>query len=421
MTISRRGFIKSGAVSLFSVGFGGLVPDFMLKAAASTKGSLGGKNKVLVCIYQRGAMDGLMAVTPFKDEALKKMRPDLFMSPTTNSGANGLIDLDGRFGLHPSMKHFEKLFKQKQLAIVHGVGSTFNTRSHFDAQDYMESGTPGDKTTHDGWLNRLLSAVDNNNSPFQAVSMTNNLPKSFVGKNSALAINNLKDFAIQVKRNPAAINVSAKSFEDLYDHTSSQLLNKAGKESFEAMKILDEKNVQNYKPANAATYPLSKLGNSLKQIAQLVKMDVGLEVAFAESTGWDTHFNQGTTNGVFARNVEDLSTSIDAFWQDLGDYQDQVTVMTMTEFGRTVAQNGSKGTDHGRASCMFVLGKDVKGGQVHGTMPSLEKANLEDGRDLPVTTDFRNLFSEVAVKHLNLKDNKALFPNFTPKKVGVMG
>jgi uncharacterized protein (DUF1501 family) len=420
MSVSRRGFIKSGAVTMFSLGFGGLVPDFLVQAAAAARPTLSRKNKVLVCIYQRGAMDGLMAVTPFKDEALKKMRPDLFLSPTANNNKNALIDLDGTFGLHPSMKHFDTLFKQKQLAIVHGVGSTFNSRSHFDAQDYMEAGTPGDRTTHDGWLNRLLSAVDGNRSPFQAVSITNNLPKSFVGKNPALAISNLKDFAIQVKRNPAAINTSAKSFEDLYDHTSSQLLNKAGKESFEAIKILDEKNVQNYRPANAATYPLSKLGNSLKQIAQLVKMDVGLEVAFAESTGWDTHFNQGSDTGVFARNVEDLSTSINAFWQDLGDYQDQVTVMTMTEFGRTVAQNGSKGTDHGRASCMFVLGKDVKGGQVHGTIKSLEKANLEDGRDLPVTTDFRNLFSEVAGKHLILKDSKALFPNFSPQKMGIM-
>lgn len=419
MTISRRGFIQSGAVTMLSFGFGGLVPDFLVQAAAATRPTLSRKNKVLVCIYQRGAMDGLMAVTPFTDEALKKMRPDLFLSPTTSS-KKALIDLDGTFGLHPSMSSFEPLFKQKQLAIVHGVGSPFNTRSHFDAQDYMESGTPGDKTTHDGWLNRLLGATQNNNSPFQAVSITNNLPKSFLGNNPALAISNLKDFAIQVKRNPAAVNTSSKSFEDLYDHTSSQLLNKAGKESFEAMKILDEKNVQNYKPANAAMYPLSKLGNSLKQIAQLVKMDVGLEVAFAESTGWDTHFNQGSDTGVFARNVEDLSTSINAFWQDLGDYQDQVTVMTMTEFGRTVAQNGSKGTDHGRASCMFVLGKDVKGGQVYGTLPKLEKANLEEGRDLPVTTDFRNLFSEVASTHLNLKDKNGLFPKFSPKKLGIM-
>lgn len=421
MTVTRRGFIKSGAVSLFSLGFGGYVPDFIAQAAATTRANLSRKNKILVCIYQRGAMDGLMAVTPFTDQALIKARPDLFISPTAGGNKKQLIDLDGTYGLHPSMQSFETLFKQKKLAIVHGVGSPFNTRSHFDAQDYMESGTPGDKTTHDGWLNRLLSRTENTQSPFQAVSITNSLPKSFLGKNPALAISDLKNFAIQVKRNPAAINTSAKSFEDLYDHTSSQLLNKAGKESFEAMKILDEKNVKNYQPSNNAVYPYGGLGNSLKQIAQLVKMDVGLEIAFAESTGWDTHYNQGSDVGTFARNVEGLSKSIEAFWQDLGDYQDQVTVMTMTEFGRTVSQNGTKGTDHGRASCMFVLGNDVKGGQVHGTMRSLEKANLEDGRDLPVTTDFRNLFSEVAVKHLDLKDSQGLFPNFTPKKVGVMG
>jgi uncharacterized protein (DUF1501 family) len=197
MTISRRGFIKSGAVTMFSLGFGGIVPDFLVQAAAATNSSLSGKKKILVCIYQRGAMDGLMAVTPFKDEALKKVRPDLFLSPMADHNKKPLFDLDGHFGLHPAMKTFEPLFTQKQLAIVHGVGSPFNSRSHFDAQDYMESGTPGDKTTHDGWLNRLLSATEGSNSPFQAVSITNNLPKSFLGKNPALAISSLKDFAIQ--------------------------------------------------------------------------------------------------------------------------------------------------------------------------------------------------------------------------------
>ena len=173
-------------------------------------------------------------------------------------------------------------------------------------------------------------------------------------------------------------------------------------------------------PANAAAYPLSKLGASLKQIAQLVKMDVGLEVAFAESTGWDTHFNQGSDTGVFARNVEDLSTSINAFWQDLGDYQDQVTVMTMTEFGRTVRQNGTGGTDHGRGSCNFILGNDVNGGIVHGNVKPLAMENLEDGRDLAVTTDFRAVFSEVADKHLKINNDNVLFPDWKGRKFGVM-
>jgi uncharacterized protein (DUF1501 family) len=214
--------------------------------------------------------------------------------------------------------------------------------------------------------------------------------------------------------------VASQSFEELYKQTTSDLLKETGKESFNAVKMLQKTDVRNYKPAAEAFYPNSQLGNSLKQIAQLIKMDVGLEVGFAESNGWDTHFNQGAENGPFARNVADLSNSMTAFWNDLHDYQDDVTVMTMTEFGRTVKQNGSGGTDHGRASCNFILGNDVNGGLVHGNVQPLAIENLEDGRDLAVTTDFRSVFSEVADSHLKLQNDKVLFPGWVGKKAGVM-
>ena len=207
-------------------------------------------------------------------------------------------------------------------------------------------------------------------------------------------------------------NTAAKSFEELYDKTSSDLLNKTGKESFEAMKMLKTADVKNYKPSNGAVYPVSPLGNSLKQIAQLIKMDVGMEIAFTECGGWDTHYNQGTETGTFSRNVADLSSAITAFWTDMGQYQDDVEVMTMTEFGRTVHQNGSNGTDHGRASCMFIVGNDINGGKVYGKVPELAIENLEDKRDLPVTTDFRAVFNEVATAHLKIKDNGKLFPEW---------
>jgi uncharacterized protein (DUF1501 family) len=197
-------------------------------------------------------------------------------------------------------------------------------------------------------------------------------------------------------------------------------LNKTGKDSFEAMKMLNNASTKNYVPANGVIYPNSALGNSLKQIAQLIKMDVGLEIAFAESGGWDTHFNQGTDNGPFARNVTDLSNSIAAFWNDLSAFQDDVTIMTSTEFGRTVKQNGTGGTDHGRASCCFILGNNVNGGKVHGTMEPLAVENLADGRDLAVTTDFRSIFSEVADKHLQINNDKKLFPDWDGKAIGVM-
>jgi uncharacterized protein (DUF1501 family) len=418
--ISRRAFLKAGGLTLFGVGLGG-VPSFMARAADSHK--LVGqykKNKILVCIFQRGAMDGLMAVTPFTDEYLKATRPNLFISAAKNNSGTPLIDLDGRFGLHPSMNIFEPLFREKRLAIVHGMGSPNNSRSHFDAQDYMESGTPFNKGTSSGWLNRATGLLGHEATPFRAVSLTSSMPRSFYGDNPAIAIRDLKDFDVQMKGNTAGANLAAKSFEDLYDQTTSSLLKETGKESFDAVKMLQKTDVRNYTPANQALYPTSALGNSLKQIAQLIKMDVGLEVAFAESGGWDTHFNQGATNGIFARNVNDLSNSIAAFWKDIDVYQDDVTLMTMTEFGRTVKQNGTGGTDHGRASCMFILGNDVNGGKVHGNIQPLAPENLEDSRDLAVTTDFRSIFSEVADAHLKIQNDAQLFPDWKGNKIGVM-
>jgi uncharacterized protein (DUF1501 family) len=415
MVVSRRGFLKSGGIALFGVGLMGGIPAFMAEAAASEKIFRPYKRKrVLVCIFQRGAMDGLMAVTPFGDTYLKEARPNLFLG-------TGLIDLDGRWGLHPGLKAFEPLFREGRLGIVQGIGSPNTTRSHFDAQDYMESGTPFNKGTASGWLNRAVGLLGHEGgTPFAAVSLTSALPRSMYGDHPSLAISNLQDFAIQLRGNPAVAAAAAGSFEDSYSKASSGLLQQTGRESFEAMKMLAAANLRDYQPANGAVYPNTPLGGSMRQIAQLIKMDVGLEVAFTESGGWDTHFNQGTDNGVFARSVTDLSNSIAAFWKDVEAYQDDVTVMTMTEFGRTVHQNGTGGTDHGRASCNFVLGNQVAGGKVYGEVKALAVENLEDGRDLPVTTDFRSVFSAVADAHLEIANDRVLFPDWSGVKMGMM-
>lgn len=416
--LHRRAFMKSGAMALFATGFGGL-PNFIASAASGQKILQPYKKaKVMVCIFQRGAMDGLMAVSPYADPNLKILRPGLYMSPLEKEG--GLFNLDDHFGLHPAMASMQPFFEEKRMAIVHGVGSPNNTRSHFDAQDYMEAGTPFNKGTASGWLNRVAGLMGHDATPFRAVSLTNALPRSFYGDNEALAISNLQDFAIQMRNNPMGGKTVSKSFEDLYDQTSSNLLNKTGKESFDAMKMLNVNELKNYQPAKDVVYPQTALGNALKQIAVLIKMQVGLELAFAESGGWDTHVNQGTTNGAFARNLKDFSDSIAAFWKDLSAYQDEVTVMTMTEFGRTAHQNGTGGTDHGRASCLFVLGNDVKGGKVYQNITSLAKDDLEDKRDLPVSTDFRAVFSNVAQSHLKLQNSKGLFPDWNGKVLDLM-
>ena len=255
--IERRAFMKSGALALFASGFGGL-PSFIAQAANSNKIIQPyKKNKTLVCIFQRGAMDGLMTVSPYADANLKSLRPSLYMSPSEKQG--GLIDLDGQFGLHPAMAALSGYFTSKQMAIVHGVGSPNNTRSHFDAQDYMEAGTPYNKGTASGWLNRAVGLMGHEASPFRAVSLTNSLPRSLYGDNEALAISNLQDFAIQARNTPIAMNSASKSFEQLYDQTSNSLLSKTGKESFDALKMLNINTLKNYQPAKDIVYPLLEI------------------------------------------------------------------------------------------------------------------------------------------------------------------
>ncbi len=411
--------MKSGGLAILASSIGGL-PPFLAKAAAATSRLSNTRQKVLVAIFQRGAMDGLMAVPLFNDPMYAKLRQGLALSAAKSAGDDALINLDDRFGLHPALSSFAKFYKENRLAIIHGVGSPDPTRSHFDAQDYMETGTPGRKGTPSGWLNRACGLLGHDATPFRAVSMTAALPRSLYGSEPAIAISNLNDFGLNLSGSQNIPVDTEKGFESLYEQTTQALLHGTGTESFEAIKMLKKIDVKNYHPSNGAEYPSTPFGRSLKQIAQLIKAEVGLEIAFSEIGGWDNHVAEGTVRGAFARPAEDLSKSIDAFWNDLENYQDDVTLMTMTEFGRTVRENGSGGTDHGRASCLFVLGNDVAGGKVYGTINSLDPDALEDNRDLPVTTDFRSVFSEVADEHLNINKDTILFPGWNGKKLKLM-
>jgi uncharacterized protein (DUF1501 family) len=422
---SRRAFLKSSGLAVVALGVGG-TPLFLTRAAAGMPANPLKRRKILVTIFQRGAMDGLMAVTPFTDPHLAKMRPRLTMNVGTsiNKEAFSLIDLNGTFALHPALAALEPLFREQRLAIVHGMGSPSITRSHFDAQDYMETGTPDRKGTASGWLNRASTLALKNASasqtPFRAVAMTSAMPRSLYGDAPALAVANLDDIGVQAGKSSgkSTLNTtiaanSSKGFESLYEQTSQRILRGAGQESFDAVKILSNANLKNSKPTAGANYPASPLGENLRQIAQLIKADVGVEIAFAESGGWDTHVQQGTGIGVFARRAKDLADSIAAFWRDIEPLHNDVMLMTMTEFGRTVRENGSGGTDHGRASCLFVLGNEVDGGKVHGSLPELAPENLADGRDVPVTTDFRAVFAGAAGKHLGVNRIDTLFPGWT--------
>jgi uncharacterized protein (DUF1501 family) len=388
---TRRVFLKNSALALFGVGAGPLWMQRVVQAAEAPR------KKIIVAIFQRGAVDGLNMVVPIGEAAYKQLRP--------NIGVTDAIDLNGFFGLHPALAPLKAIYDAKQLAIVHAVGSPDPTRSHFDAQDYMESGTPGRKSTADGWLNRSLAA-DPKPSPVRAVSLGTNLARTLRGSNGALALKDVNQFQVR--------DAMSSTFESAYDKTGDTVLAGAARETFEAMRILDSVRKSPYQPR--AEYPNNPLGQSLRQIARLIRADVGLEVAFADMAGWDTHANEpAQLQNLFTQ----FAGALSAFYNDLGDRMADVTVVTMSEFGRTAKENGARGTDHGHANVMLAFGGDVKGGKIYGDWPGLAPEQLYEGRDLAATTDFRDVLGELVTSRGGAPLN-AVFPGYaSPRFRGI--
>ena len=382
--IDRRFFLKSSGLALVA---GGLLPNVFVKMAnaATTKGK-----KALVAIFQRGAVDGLNVVVPYGEKAYYDARPTIAIP------REAVLGLDGFFGLHPSLASIVPYFKDRSLAFVHAVGSPDSTRSHFDAQDFMESGTPGVKSTEDGFLSRALT-TKKVQSALRAVALGPALPRILSGSANAVAMTNIAQFGVRG---------GIGEFESMYP------------DAFEASRILKAADPQKLQPENGAMYPSTPLGNALKQIAQLIKSDVGLEVAFTDVGGWDTHAGEGGSQGQLANNLRQFSNAIAAFTCDLGSLMGDVVLVTMSEFGRTVRENGNRGTDHGHANFMLVIGGGVKGGKVYGTWPGL--TNLYENRDLAITTDFRDVFGELLTKQLRVASLKSVFPNYEPKPRGIL-
>jgi len=428
--MNRRFFLKNSGIALASISAVTMSPSFLTRALAQSNGN--GRRKILIAIFQRGAMDGLSAVIPYADPDYYNLRSSIAIprpggqaislaggQAGGQAGVQGgqpnqspAIDLDGFFGLHPALAPFKPIYDSGQLAIIHATGSHDNTRSHFDAQDYMESATPGVKSTSDGWLNRYLQASDDAKaSPFRGVVMGPNLPRVMQGKASAIAMNNINDFTIRAGGGEMGQAVQG-GFEAMYQQTVNDALRGAGKETFEAMKLLKRVNPTQYQPASGVIYPRGALGDRLRQIAQLIKSDIGLEVAFTDIGGWDTHANQGSSQGQLALRLTELAQGVSALYADLKERADELVILTMTEFGRTARENGNRGTDHGHASVMFTLGGSVKGGKVYGKWPGLKSHQLYEGRDLAITTDFRDVFAEIAKNHLGATSLNTIFPGY---------
>jgi uncharacterized protein (DUF1501 family) len=416
--MERRVFVKSGALALVTMG---LSPSFLRRTAFGMELTNAPKGRVLICLFQRGAADALNIVVPHGEKAYYAMRPSIAIPQPSRSAAGGAIDLDGFFGLHPALAPLKPLYDRGLLAPIHAVGSPSTTRSHFDAQDYMETGTPDVKGTADGWLNRYLAVKGTcdecnlSKTPFRAVSLTPQTPRILEGPSPTVAMNSLDEFSVR------ATGSSAERLEALYRTGSADLVHGTGTEMFDAVKMLRSANPQKYLPQNGADYPRSQFGQRLLQIAQLIKSNVGLEIAFADVGGWDTHVNQGSTTGQLAQRLNDFSQSIAALVTDLGDRMDDVVIMTMSEFGRMARENGNRGTDHGHAGALFVIGGHVKGGKVHGKWPGLEQEQLYEGRDLALTTDFRSVFAEVVSHHLGARALDRVFPGFAASPRDFLG
>jgi uncharacterized protein (DUF1501 family) len=404
--VSRRVFLKDGAFAMVSLGF---APSFLARTAFGA----GASGRRLIAIFQRGAVDGLNMVVPFADADYYRARPSIAIArPGRNDAA---IDLDGFFGLNPRLQPLKPFWADRRLAIVHACGSHDATRSHFDAQDFMESATPGVKSTGDGWLNRYLQARQTDGSAsFRAVSLTQQLPRALHGAAPAVAMSQLSQFGVRGDR-------LGVSFEEQYAAAADRVLNGTGRDTFDAIRTLITADPSRYLPEHGADYPRSPFGQALKQIAQLSKAGVGLEIAFAELGGWDTHVNQGGAEGQLAARLDDFGRSIAALVTDLGDRMEETVVLTMSEFGRAVGENGNRGTDHGHGNAMLVIGGNVRGGRVYGRWPGLAREQRYDGRDLAVTTDFRDVFGEIVVRHLGLTNPGTVFPGYPIKTVNFVG
>jgi len=394
----RRFFLRSSALAAVSFG---VAPRALLRAACAGENTEG---KVLVVLFQRGACDALNTVIPFGDEHYQRYRPSIAIE-APGAGRGRALDLDGRFAFHPALEALLPLYRAGSLAVVHAVGSPHATRSHFDAQDFMETGTPGIKSTRDGWMNRYLStAPDETGSPLRAVAMAPQLPVVLSGPERALAMRSIDGFGLRGRRGSNA----ESSFEALYSKTSDSELSAASSTTFEAIDLL--RKLPPTPPDSAARYPGPRQSRALRDVARLIKADVGLEIGFVPFGSWDHHAAEGGAQGALAAQLRGLGGTLAAFAHDLGDRMQDVVVLTMTEFGRTARENGNRGTDHGHGSVSLVMGGGVRGGRVYGRWPGIEPEQLYQGRDLAITTDFRDLVGEILVSHFGASDQGSVFP-----------
>ena len=423
-SLSRRDFLKQGALlslSLLGLGLNG----WYSKIPAAVGGGVTAApaaNKRLVVIFLRGAVDGLSVVVPYGDKAYYTSRSQIAIQPPGKSG--GALNLDGHFGLNPSLEAMMPFWQSGSLAFVQASGSPDASRSHFDAQDFMESGTPRRKSTTDGWMNRLLSTLPSKHSPTQAVSFTNVQPRIMKGKqpvaNLALSGGG-KKLNGEIQQLPIDRPQVSAQFDKLYQ--GNDPLSMAYKEGIASRKSLMESLNSEMNAADNGAAQVFGFAQSARKLAQAMVNDPSIQLVFTDVGGWDTHVNQGNAQGQLANKLKQLGDGIAVLLKDLNRIYPDTTVVVMSEFGRTVHENGNAGTDHGHGNVMWVAGGGIKGGKVYGAWPGLAPEALHEGRDLAITTDYRSVISSILAGQMKLSQAQLqqVFPGFTPSYSNLSG
>ncbi|MCZ6530870.1 MAG: DUF1501 domain-containing protein [Chloroflexi bacterium] len=410
-TLNRREFLRIAGLSTAPLALPGWAPRLAFAPPGSAP-----SGDLLVCVFLRGGMDGLNAVIPHFESEYYGARANLSITEPRAGNDVSSIELDDRFSLHPSLRPLLDPFQAGELAIVHACGSPDPTHSHFDAMDYMERGTPGEKQIASGWIARhLLTAPWENESPFRAIGVGVGLQASLRGPVPATALQSVAEF--HLPGNPQGVAVLQQTLSSLYelperDESLFQELSSQAATTFEAMDLLAGLDPAGYQPSGGADYPEDDFGRGLSQIALLAKSELGLEIACIDIGGWDTHIQQGAEEGRMPQLMASVAGGLAAFHRDMGEKMKDATVVTMSEFGRRVAENGGGGTDHGHGGVMFVMGGGILGGKVYGEWPGLAPDNLYGPGDLAITTDFREVLAEIVLKRLKNNRIDEVFPGY---------
>ncbi len=400
MSISRRRFIQASGMATLPL----LNSRLLLAAGGAPDNSVSDGQDLVICVFQRGGADGMSMVPPLFDSRYFDLRPNIAIP---ESGESAALDLDGSYGLHPSMASLKPFFDDGQMAVIHATGLTHETHSHFDAQDIMERADVSEQELFDGWLGRYLStATANNESAFRAVGVGGAIQRSLLGMVTPVGIQNISSFSLNV---PGEKNAELLSLlENLY--AGNSVLDLQSRQAISSIRSLAEIDTESIQPDNGAEYPTSEFGTEFGELARLIKADIGVQAACVDIGGWDHHDN---ANQRMPGLLADFSNTLAAFMFDMGERMDNITIVTMSEFGRRAFENASGGTDHGHANVMLAMGNGVNGGQVFADWPGLMESDLVFNGDLANTTDYRSILSELLINRAGVETTDTIFPGFT--------